>query len=424
MQTVGTRGGLRLAQLARRYDKVIVQFHPDYFYPVPSNERQRTTVSLAYAAAFRRARIAEVLVHEVDYRAGRGFGPAAFAARTLWGAVDRIVVHTEAERSAFAEAFGVALSRITVTDHGRWFRRHTRHNRASARRSLALPVNQLLFLCIGFIQPHKGFDRAVHAFAGLGAQGARLAIVGSLRVDDPSYVAHAGSLQALVESTQGAVLRLGYVSDELFDRWIVAADAVVLPYRTIWSSSVLERAALYQVPVIAMRIGGLEQQASTRAVTFVDDDAGLRRAMWQAAGASLAATQRPPWPNDGERLVEQVQDQVRRRAAAARGFDAGAAEPEPEHADGTADALTASAPVRSLNPVVLPGTTSPNARIAFVKRTVRRLTAWELEPVVAQVNALRAATIEAVERSARKTAHEPEGQQAPGHEQPDLDVLP
>lgn len=43
-------------------------------------------------------------------------------------------------------------------------------------------------------------------------------------------------LRALVAATPGAMLREGYLSDETFDVWLVAADLVVLPYRHIWSS--------------------------------------------------------------------------------------------------------------------------------------------------------------------------------------------
>ena len=50
----------------------------------------------------------------------------------------------------------------------------------TARAALGLPADEHVFLCIGFVQPHKGFDRAVRAFAGLAAQGARLDVVGSV----------------------------------------------------------------------------------------------------------------------------------------------------------------------------------------------------------------------------------------------------
>ena len=292
LDLVGPRGALALAKRVGSYDKLIVQFHPDFFYPVPSTARDRVEVSLALLAAFRRAGEVEVVVHEIDYRHGR-LSMDGLVHRLLWSSVDRIVVHTENERRTFARAFGVSPTKIRLTEHGVRFLPRTFYDRSRARASLGIPQDAFTFLSIGFIQPHKGFDRAVRAFAGLGARGCRLDIVGSVRIDDPGYVAYSNELGVLARATDGVDLHDGYVSDELFDRWIVAADVVVLPYRSIWSSGVLERAALYDRPIIATAVGGLpEQAAAGRAVTLVDDDAGLAAAMAAAEPASSGRRRR------------------------------------------------------------------------------------------------------------------------------------
>jgi len=408
LDLVGPRGALALAKRSRHYDKVVVQFHPDVFYPVPSSSRQRTATSTALTAAFRAAREVEVRVHEIDYRTGRALGPEGLAARTLWRSVTRIVVHTESERADFVRAFGVRPERVVLAPHGEHFARRTRHDRASARRSLGLPAEGHVFLAIGFIQPHKGFDRAVRAFTGLGASGAQLHVVGSVRVEEPAYVAHFNELQAMTSATAGAELHTGFVSDELFDRWLVAADTVVLPYREIWSSGVMERAALYGTPVIATAVGGLPQQAAARSdVVLVEDDAELRDQMWTAArgGVDGAPVERAPWPSAGaDELQPTVQSEVRRRAALDRGSPVvtGAG---PLGSGGATtlvseDVARATAPLRRVSPLQLPPPTAHRSGPALVKRVVRRLTAWQLEPVVGQINALRAATVEALERSA------------------------
>jgi len=100
-----------------------------------------------------------------------------------------VTVHTKDERLAFSYAFGVALSSIRVVEHGGNLERRAEIDRAGARRRLGLPFDQFTFLIIGFVQPHKGFDRAVRAFAGLEAHGCRLDVVGSLRVDEPGAAA-------------------------------------------------------------------------------------------------------------------------------------------------------------------------------------------------------------------------------------------
>ena len=267
---------------------------------------------------FRRARVVEVVVHEVDYRWGRE-RPCSQPRDPLDVAFRRPCPGSHRrERDRFAEAFGVPLSRVQVIAHGAKFRPETTMTRAEARASLGVPHDAQVLLSIGFIQPTKGFDRALRAFAGLGDR-ARLYVVGSVRVEDAAYVTYVEDLQTLIEQTPGAHLVEGFVSDEMFDRWLVAADALVLPYRHIWSSGVLERAHLYRVPVIVTDVGGLRHQVAGRDdVTVVSNDAALRDAMLERAGVAAAA-EAAPWPTEGPHLMHDVQAAVETRAAQRRG---------------------------------------------------------------------------------------------------------
>jgi glycosyltransferase involved in cell wall biosynthesis len=409
----GPRGPLALARRVRGYDKVVIQFHPDIFYPVPSTPLRHAQVSLALLVAVRAARSSEVIVHEIDYRIGRRRGPDGIAARRLWRRVDRVVLHTEGERRDFIEAFGVRPERTAVVAHGANFVRRTSMTRQAARRSLGIPDEELVFLAIGFIQPHKGFDRAVRAFDGLGAHGCSLHVVGSVRVDEPEYLVYLAELRGLVEATPGAHLHDQYVSDELFDRWLVAADVVVLPYRNIWSSGVLERALLYERRVIATAVGGLSQQAGERPGITLVGEADLAAAMWRlrdgaGTGAASPAPAAEAWPAGGERLRERVQEQVVARATRRRGMRVQAGVGGAGGVGGGAAAAAstaagqASLPLRRLPPLGLPAPTSARPGVSLVKRLLRRATAWQVDPLVAQVNALREVTIQALERSAQR----------------------
>lgn len=388
----GPRGPLALAKRVRAYDKVIVQFHPDLFYPVPTSTADKIAVAAALAAAFRMCREVEVVVHEVDYRYGRG--PAGPATRAMWRQVDRVLVHSSQERDAFVRAFGVRGDRVQLVDHGAHFVPHTQATRAQARRSLGIAPDAHVLVAIGFVQPHKGFDRAVRAFAGLDVPGARLDVVGSVRVQEPAYVRYAEELAAMADQVPGAHVHLGYVSDELFDRWIVASDAVVLPYREIWSSSVMERALLLDRRVIATRVGALaEQSADAPGVTLVDDDAGLRAAVAAELGTPEDVVAADPWPSGADRDV--VQREVLDRAARRRGFV--------EHSttgSGRAPAA-ATAPLRRVGTLRLPEAGGGRGPRTFARRVVRKLTGWLLQPVVDQVNATQRATVEAIERAQR-----------------------
>lgn len=397
LNLLGPRGALALAKRMRHYDRVIVQFHPEFYFRPPFTPAALAAESAALTVAFRAARHLEVRVHEIDYRWGEHDNIGARALRTMWRSVDVIVVHTEAEKRTFIDAFGVRPDRVEVMAHGMDFDRHTTATREEARQALGLPLDRHCFLAIGFVQPHKGFDRAIRAFAQLGTSTARLDIVGGVRVEHREHVDYAEALERQADATPGAHVHLGLLSDEAFDRWIVAADTVVLPYRSIWSSGVMERAHLYGVPVIATNVGGLAEQAGDRAgLVIVDDDEELVRAMARSAG--LEGTTHESWKL-GVTERDAIQVEIVRRARSVRGGPA-VVEVDGEPAWVSAGRDRASAPLRRL-PAYVPGPVRrgrPGTHL--IRRVVRRLVAAELTPIVEQVNALQHWTIESVDRAA------------------------
>jgi glycosyltransferase involved in cell wall biosynthesis len=413
----GPKGAKALKKLMAGFDKVIVHFHPDVFYANPSTPTSRISTGTALAAAFKSGPPVEIRLHEVDRRwasateqveassrsgfvATQVFEQAARASRAVFKAADEITVHVPEHERMMIDAFGVAPSRVRLVDHGEDFTRRVPDDQAAARASLGLPADGHVFVCIGFLQPHKGFDRAATAFRGLADDGASLHIVGSVRLDDPSAVDHQRELEALAAQVPGVHLHVGFVSDEAFDRWIVAADTVVLPYRHIWSSSVAERARLYDRPVIATRVGGLADQIGEHpANTVVDDNAGLAQAMAAAVGRDAAASgPASTWEFDGPVDRTTVQAEVHRRAAAQRGIKVRAATAAtgatakagavPEHV---------ATPLRRLRAVPPPPATSARPGVSTVKRLIRRVIAWEVDPLREQLIDLQRASVKAAE---------------------------
>ncbi len=273
--------GPAFVRLARSCDRLVVHFQPEMLGAPGSTVLPRGRALLRLAAGLRAAPSAELCVHEVNY--GEGFAHRILRrlVRRVWALADEVTVHTEREAREFNEAFGIPRDHIRVVSQGQHMRRRTDAGRAAARDALGVPHNLVVLLAIGFLQPNKGFDRAIAAFAEVApGDGVRLYVAGSLWREDPALVAHRDELVALSADTPGAELREGYLSDEDFDRWIVASDALVLPYRLGWSSNVMERGLLYDRPVIMSRVGGMAEQGEDRpGVTLVDDDAELVAAL-------------------------------------------------------------------------------------------------------------------------------------------------
>lgn len=417
LDLVGPSGAKALRRLMAGFDRVIVHFHPDVFYANPSTPTSRISTGTALAAAFRSGPPVEIRLHEVDHRwasaaeqveassrsgfvADRVFEAAAKASRAVFQAAAEVTVHVPEHERMMIDRFGVEPSKVRLVDHGEDFARRVGDDRAAARASLGLEPDGHVFLCIGFLQPHKGFDRAATAFRGLGEQGASLHIVGSVRVDDPAALAHRRELEALEAQIPGVHLHVGFVSDEAFDRWIVAADTVVLPYRHIWSSSVAERARLYGRPVIATRVGGLaDQLGEVPGNVVVDDNAGLAAALAAAVGTAPAARAARPstWRFDGPVDREAVQGEIDRRAAAQRGIRVRAADASRARPAGAgADVAT---PLRRLRPAPVPAPVSARPGVSTVKKLIRRVIAWEVDPLREQLADLQKAATQSAENA-------------------------
>jgi glycosyltransferase involved in cell wall biosynthesis len=414
------RGPLALAKRVRHFDRVIIQFHPDVFYVEGTPSALRTPTTMGLLAVATLAKHLEVLVHEIDYDLAKRRTLDSMFAREFWRRVDRLTVHTEAEAQRMSEAFGLPTGRVEVVDHGSHFVKRVEIDQAAARERLGLPVDGHVFLSIGFIQPHKGFDRAVRAFRGLPPETTSLHVVGSVRVEERQYLEHLDDLRTEVDSTPGAHLHDTYVSDELFDVWLVAADTVVLPYRHIWSSSVLERAAMYERAIIASRVGGLAAQAPDGTV-LVDTDDELAQAMadsvsrWltrdgSPSGVEAIASMSAPWPSPEHSAPDHddIQTAVVARADEARGRPLlgdqrlqSSAALSRRHRSGGARSLD------RLEPLELPPPTSTRPVVGLVKRLVLLCTAWLLNPMVERINQLQRATAEALANQNRPDERDP-----------------
>jgi glycosyltransferase involved in cell wall biosynthesis len=69
-----------------------------------------------------------------------------------------------------------------------------------------------------------------------------------------------------------------YVSNADFDTWLAAADVVVLPYVSTYSSGVAARAKVLGRRILASRVGGLPEQLGAGDVSY-GSDAELKDAL-------------------------------------------------------------------------------------------------------------------------------------------------
>ena len=278
---LGGRAFADAAKMGKGFDRIVVHFQPSLYYrPRRPLSKIATSSRLLWLVLRRRDRV-EIIVHEAD-RPIR-WRPDYAMLRSALRRAGRVSFHTNAEWEALERDYGVRVRGHVI--------RHrvapvTAVSRREARARLGIEEGGPVFVCAGFLQPAKGFDRAVEAFARAGPNGARLFVVGSVRDPSAENLAYARALAEQCRSVQGVTLVDRYLGDEEFDLWVAAADRLVLPYRRSWSSGVLARAQALGASTIVTAVGGLAEQAGEKDLVVGDDEElqeGMRRAAIQAA---------------------------------------------------------------------------------------------------------------------------------------------
>ena len=266
---------LKILEYALFYNKLIIQYHQSFYYDDKLKKNFMSTLAthLSFYLLFIALRNKiEVIVHEIPrYSSSR----VDFALEKVkWHLCPKLVFHTEKEIKYFeSRYFKLSSNKYELRAHHADFNKFREVSKNDARKELGIPMDAIVFLCIGFIQPHKGFDRAIQAFSKVNNDNNMvLYVVGSLRVIWGEYVSYLQDLRNMAGEASNIQIIEKYLSDEEFDTWISSSDVIITPYREIWSSGIIARAKLFGKLVIASDVGGLPEQLTDTDIFFKDDD--------------------------------------------------------------------------------------------------------------------------------------------------------
>ncbi len=168
---------------------------------------------------------------------------------------DSVVVHT-AENKLEVVANGVDGAKITVIEHG--VREVENFDQRTARDTLGIPPQALVAVTFGFVQVHKGIEEVIQSLKLLGDRlpHLQLYVVGGAHHEDASSGEYLQALKRLV-SDLGLSARVqfieGFVPEEKVDQYLLAADVVVMNYRSQYyeASGAISRALGCRAAVIA-----------------------------------------------------------------------------------------------------------------------------------------------------------------------------
>lgn len=216
----------------------------------------------------------------------------------------RIVV--TGERTALDLAgWNVPRGRIDVVPPGTDPAPRARGSAAAVRPAGVPPVS---LLCVATLTPRKGHDVLLDALAAVGTRAWRLDCVGSAE-RSPATAAQLRARAARL-GLDGQVRWHGELTDAGLAAAFDAADLFVLPARHEGYGMAVADALAHGLPVVATRVGAVEQLVGDDAGVVVppDDVEALRTALARvlgdaacrarlAAGAARARERLPTWPD-------------------------------------------------------------------------------------------------------------------------------
>jgi len=183
-------------------------------------------------------------------------------------ACSAIIAHSSTVVTSLA-ANGIPASSTVVIAQGSYIDLYgTPPERAEARRSLGLPATGRIVLFFGQIRPYKGIPELLTAWSNDGFDGTLL-IAGLC--SDPELRAE---IDTICSGDPSIVLRLGFVPDPAVSTYFAACDCVCLPFRALTTSSSAILALSFAKPIIAPRLGALQDLPNSVGYFYSPDGPG------------------------------------------------------------------------------------------------------------------------------------------------------
>ena len=214
--------------------------------------------------------------HEIVDPLEHGFFVLRLYSKILGSLIRRLatfyIVHSEVDRQLISSHYDIDLRRVRVIPIG-LFDQYKKIDKGLAKEHLGIrEPNVILFF--GLIRPYKGVKYLLQAFESLPPDrinNSHLLIVGEAWEDQELCKIVAKSP---VNSHISLIDR--YVGDSEIPIYFSAADVLVMPYIRASQSGVAHIGMEFGIPIIATRVGGLEESlgkyGGTRFINPMDPD--------------------------------------------------------------------------------------------------------------------------------------------------------
>ena len=250
--------------------------------------------------------------------------------RRVLGQADVFITHSRADAALLKDLLGLAdEGRVLVSPHPEYRHLNVRPvDQAAARAKLGITAERVI-LFFGFVRNYKGIEVLADAMPLLLAElSVHLVVAGEFWDGARRFLWRLKKLG--LEDAVTTVPR--FVPNEEVPVFFIAADLVVLPYRSATQSGVVQMAYGFERPVVATNVGGLPEMirdGETGILVPPGDPAALASAIVDffrngRGPAMRAAIQGRRGEFSWERMVETIEACAAGRTGSGGGASAGA----------------------------------------------------------------------------------------------------
>lgn len=163
--------------------------------------------------------------------------------------VDIIVTHNDYDKRIISELFSIVSSKIFTVPRGNYllFEQYFNNSPEAVRKDLNIPDGSNVILFFGYITRGKGLDILLKAFREL------IDVIPDCRLIVAGKVCHKDYYEGLIQDLGIAghmVIDWKYIPMEQVVKYFAASHVVVLPYRKICESPIVQMAYTFRKPII------------------------------------------------------------------------------------------------------------------------------------------------------------------------------
>lgn len=182
--------------------------------------------------------------------------------------VNHIIVHNKFSHRILVQRYPFTKTKITISRIGlNIVTRKTGLRKIQARRLLSIDINKKVLLFFGGINPYKGLETLIEAFSQLIIDDSDYLLIIAGAPRDKKYFKEIKSIIYKSELKDYGLFSFDFIPDEEVEKFFMASDCCILPYRAIFQSGLHVLSYSFGIPVIASNVGSFKEEDVIEGVT-------------------------------------------------------------------------------------------------------------------------------------------------------------